>query len=216
MPRFNSIEPDQSRCRFGRKCRRASAPDPADEVARLTAEAERRKLEQEVARLRAESKRSKETKAAAETRVREEALWQSVADSREVKDVQRYLAAYPGGTFASLARARIKQLASAEAQRQELTLWNRVKESRDIADLRGYVKAYPDGLFVDLAEARVISLCQRRSKISPPGRSKTSPLNVMRYAVLVYGPGTRVTAMSLSLLKFVGQASLVDDAMLPS
>ncbi len=25
--------------------------------------------------------------------------------------------------------------------------------------------------------------CQRRSKISPPGRSKTSPLNVMRYAV---------------------------------
>ena len=26
--------------------------------------------------------------------------------------------------------------------------------------------------------------CQRRSKISPPGRSKTSPLNVMRYAVL--------------------------------
>ena len=26
--------------------------------------------------------------------------------------------------------------------------------------------------------------CQRRSKISPPGRSKTSPLDVMRYAVL--------------------------------
>ena len=30
----------------------------------------------------------------------------------------------------------------------------------------------------------IIDLCQRRSKISPPGRSKTSPLNVMRYAVL--------------------------------
>ena len=27
---------------------------------------------------------------------------------------------------------------------------------------------------------------------------------------------TRIVAMSLSLLKFVGQASLVDDAMLPS
>ena len=27
-------------------------------------------------------------------------------------------------------------------------------------------------------------ICQRQSKISPPGRSKTSPLNVMRYAVL--------------------------------
>ena len=30
--------------------------------------------------------------------------------------------------------------------------------------------------------------CQRRSKI-PPGRSKTSPLNVMRYAVLGGCPG---------------------------
>ena len=32
--------------------------------------------------------------------------------------------------------------------------------------------------------------CQRRSKISPPGRSKTSPLNVMRYAVLGGCPGS--------------------------
>ena len=31
---------------------------------------------------------------------------------------------------------------------------------------------------------QVPDFCQRRSKISPPGRSKTSPLNVMRYAVL--------------------------------
>ncbi len=34
------------------------------------------------------------------------------------------------------------------------------------------------------------SKCQRRSKISPPGRSKTSPLNVMRYAVLGGCPGS--------------------------
>ena len=32
--------------------------------------------------------------------------------------------------------------------------------------------------------------CQRRSKNSPPGRSKTSPLNVMRYAVLGGCPGS--------------------------
>ena len=32
--------------------------------------------------------------------------------------------------------------------------------------------------------------CQRRSKISPPGRSKTSPLDVMRYAVLGGCPGS--------------------------
>ena len=34
------------------------------------------------------------------------------------------------------------------------------------------------------------NMCQRRSKISPPGRSKTSPLNVMRYAVLGGCPGS--------------------------
>ncbi len=36
----------------------------------------------------------------------------------------------------------------------------------------------------------VTCCCQRRSKISPPGRSKTSPLNVMRYAVLGGCPGS--------------------------
>ena len=37
---------------------------------------------------------------------------------------------------------------------------------------------------------RAYRSCQRRSKISPPGRSKTSPLNVMRYAVLGGCPGS--------------------------
>ena len=35
-----------------------------------------------------------------------------------------------------------------------------------------------------------LNTCQRRSKISPPGRSKTSPFNVMRYAVLGGCPGS--------------------------
>ena len=39
-------------------------------------------------------------------------------------------------------------------------------------------------------EAAAELRCQRRSKISPPGRSKTSPLNVMRYAVLGGCPGS--------------------------
>ena len=40
------------------------------------------------------------------------------------------------------------------------------------------------------AANETVSACQRRSKISPPGRSKTSPLNVMRYAVLGGCPGS--------------------------
>ena len=41
-----------------------------------------------------------------------------------------------------------------------------------------------------LHHQRTGEVCQRRSKISPPGRSKTSPLNVMRYAVLGGCPGS--------------------------
>ena len=48
--------------------------------------------------------------------------------------------------------------------------------------------------FIKLASIRLmlrkLCNCQRRSKISPPGRSKTSPLNVMRYAVLGGCPGS--------------------------
>ena len=51
-------------------------------------------------------------------------------------------------------------------------VWNRIPD-----DIRGQI--------IDLALE-----CQRRSKISPPGRSKTSPLNVMRYAVLGGCPGS--------------------------
>ena len=48
---------------------------------------------------------------------------------------------------------------------------------------------------LDMGHAKVVlaslmDWCQRRSKISPPGRSKTSPLNVMRYAVLGGCPGS--------------------------
>ena len=42
----------------------------------------------------------------------------------------------------------------------------------------------PDFAAEDAGPKAAGQRCQRRSKISPPGRSKTSPLNVMRYAVL--------------------------------
>ena len=47
-----------------------------------------------------------------------------------------------------------------------------------------------DPLNVEYTGQGIVEQCQRRSKISPPGRSKTSPLNVMRYAVLGGCPGS--------------------------
>ena len=58
----------------------------------------------------------------------------------------------------------------------------------DAADAEAICEAVrrPTMRFVAIKSAE----CQRRSKISPPGRSKTSPLNVMRYAVLGGCPGS--------------------------
>ena len=68
-----------------------------------------------------------------------------------------------------------------------------VKIKRDLENqIRGLLKNL--GLRIGKAGGNVFSRrvkeCQRRSKISPPGRSKTSPLNVMRYAVLGGCPGS--------------------------
>lgn len=43
-------------------------------------------------------------------------FWQSVADSRDPAQFKTYLAAFPSGLFAGLARAKIAWLASAQAQ----------------------------------------------------------------------------------------------------
>ena len=51
---------------------------------------------------------------------------------------------------------------------------------RELDDALGLTEM-AEGVFQD---SRTGKNYQRRSKISPPGRSKTSPLNVMRYAVL--------------------------------
>ena len=57
--------------------------------------------------------------------------------------------------------------------------------------LKAFLKKTAARTVDDLWEAIAIGIdCQRRSKISPPGRSKTSPLNVMRYAVLGGCPGS--------------------------
>ena len=56
-----------------------------------------------------------------------------------------------------------------------------------------------------------LAKCQRRSKISPPGRSKTSPLDVMRYAVLGGCPGMSIggtRAASCSALRYAERSSV--------
>ena len=83
-------------------------------------------------------------------------------------------------------------------QRSEIALRILMKVFRDIEILVLVDRDFASGKTTDANDREIylkkqssrIDPCQRRSKISPPGRSKTSPLNVMRYAVLGGCPGS--------------------------
>ena len=93
------------------------------------------------------------------------ALWDSVKKSTNAAVVKTYVENYPEGTFAALAKARIKKLETGEAQReeeaavaQERELWETVKESANPAVLRAYLENYPAGTFAALAKVRITEL----------------------------------------------------------
>ena len=95
----------------------------------------------------------------------EAALWAAIESSSNPVDYMTYLAEYPDGTFAALARARIEstQVATAsqetrEASTTELTFWDAIKNSSNAADYEAYVAQYPDGTFATLALNRLAML----------------------------------------------------------
>ena len=63
------------------------------------------------------------TAEAARRRVEDEkALWDTVGDSNDVAMLQTYLASYPGGNFATLARRKINEISQAEDKARQLRL----------------------------------------------------------------------------------------------
>jgi uncharacterized caspase-like protein len=95
----------------------------------------------------------------------EATLWAAIENSSNPVDYMAYLAEYPDGTFAALARARVEsmQVATAtqetrEASTTELTFWDAIKNSSNAADYEAYVAQFPDGTFVTLATNRIAML----------------------------------------------------------
>ena len=97
--------------------------------------------------------------------------------------------------FAVMNVGEVKEYVRQESSGSKATLQIRHWPSEDSADDVAHSGIFdiPDSgesLLVAQLIADCVLECQRRSKISPPGRSKTSPLNVMRYAVLGGCPGS--------------------------
>ena len=96
--------------------------------------------------------------------------WDSIKNSTSDDDFKAYLAKYPNGQFADLARNRIKSLEVAAKPTEppptssgtdaatEVAFWDYIKNSSNVEDFQAYLKKYPNGAFAELANNRVRAL----------------------------------------------------------
>ncbi|HEY4169918.1 MAG TPA: adenylate/guanylate cyclase domain-containing protein [Reyranella sp.] len=89
-------------------------------------------------------------------------FWDSIKDSVRAADYEAYLAQYPDGNFAALARARLAEFLESSgvvrdpAEREiELAFWDSVRELDNVESMQAYLDKYPSGEFVALAEIRL-------------------------------------------------------------
>jgi uncharacterized caspase-like protein len=104
-------------------------------------------------------------------------FWESIKDSKDSEEFEAYLAQYPNGEFAPLARLRLKQLAAVAppepapaapapappatdvpASANDAQLWRSIKNSNDPADFRKYLDQFPEGTSAATARTRLADL----------------------------------------------------------
>lgn len=101
---------------------------------------------------------------AAEAR-RDRAFWRATGEGNDEAGLREYLARYPQGEFAEIARGRLEiydaaaaDAARAEREAEERALWARVQRDGGASAYRAYLDTYPEGLFADEASARLAEL----------------------------------------------------------
>jgi uncharacterized caspase-like protein len=94
------------------------------------------------------------------------AYWDSIKDGEDKGFFEAYLARWPEGSFADIAKLKIAALEKkakvsdpvSPAQHDnaaELAYWNSIKDSGGTAYLEAYLARYPQGQFADLARIRI-------------------------------------------------------------
>jgi hypothetical protein len=95
--------------------------------------------------------------------------WETIKNSTNADDFKAYLARYPQGQFAELAKNRISTLSTPAKPSEtsspvtggsatELAFWDSVKNSNNASDYRAYLEKYPNGEFAVLAKNRLAPL----------------------------------------------------------
>jgi class 3 adenylate cyclase len=107
-------------------------------------------------------------------------FWDSIKDSVRAADHEAYLAQYPEGDFAALARARLAELLESAgpvrdpAEREiELAFWESVRELDNVESMQAYLDKYPAGEFVALAEIRLKEFSEAAEE--PAAKPVTGP-----------------------------------------
>jgi adenylate cyclase len=92
-------------------------------------------------------------------------FWDSIKTSTLASEYEAYLQRYPEGSFADLARIRLKAIAEDAAamrvpkdQEIELAFWDSVRASTNAALIKAYLDKYPHGEFSTLARIRLDEL----------------------------------------------------------
>jgi len=108
-------------------------------------------------------------------------FWQSIQNSKRGSDYEAYLAQYPSGVFAGLARSRLAGLTETKAappvvppktrtdpspDNQETLFWQSIKGSKNPADYQDYLMAFPNGTFARLAKRRVGELSRKQVAVA--------------------------------------------------
>lgn len=89
------------------------------------------------------------------------AYWDTIKNSNNPEDFKSYLAKYPDGQFAELAKSRStasRPAGGGGGDSVEMLYWNAIKDSKNPSDFRAYVTKFPGGLFVELANSRIATL----------------------------------------------------------
>ncbi len=105
-------------------------------------------------------------------------FWESIREGNNAANFEAYLAQFPSGIFAPIARNKLEEirvresaaaavempepsaevaepLAGFDTRSMELSFWESVKDSQDSATIQSYIDRYPEGTFAALARRRL-------------------------------------------------------------
>lgn len=85
-------------------------------------------------------------------------FWDSIKDGESRALFESYLARYPDGVFAGLAKAKIAEIANRQSRQSDTAFFQAIQNSTSKADFEAYLAQFPNGTFAGLAKARITAI----------------------------------------------------------